>query len=335
MRIAEINDVASVASELANGLRARGHDVALFQPRLFGGHLPNALKPFVAPVRVYEWARLLRGLRAGHFDILHIHYAYLGMLGVLARRPFLLHCHGSDVWGLTPFTRPLASRALKSAGHVFYATPDLAPHTLRFRPDAEFLPNPIDWRTFEPSMPPSAGSGVYVCCALDDLKGAPVILDACRRLATARPDIKVTAIAGAKYTPDFVALPNVTLLPFQRRADLPVLVGRHAVVIGQMNLGAAGMAELESMSCARPVVHKFNFGGAYAEPPPFVRATTGEEIAAAVIRLIDAPQLRAELGQAGRDWIKRHHDIDAMAGRVEQVALDVLRRREAECAHAS
>jgi hypothetical protein len=37
MRIAEINDIASVASGLADGLSARGHEVTVMRPRLIGG----------------------------------------------------------------------------------------------------------------------------------------------------------------------------------------------------------------------------------------------------------------------------------------------------------
>ncbi|MGH2633685.1 MAG: glycosyltransferase family 4 protein, partial [Tepidiformaceae bacterium] len=254
MRIAEINDVASVASELTAGLRARGHDVTLFQPRLVGGQLPGLIKPAVVPLRAFEWGQLVRRVRAGHFDVLHIHYAYIGMVGVLAGVPYILHCHGSDVWGLTPVTRWPATRALRGAAHVFYSTPDLAMHTLRHRADAEFLPNPIDWHTFEPARPAQESRDVYVACALDDLKGGPRILDACDRLAQTRPDIHVTVTARGNYLRDFGALPNVTVIAAQPRSALPGVISRHGVVIGQLNLGAAGMAELEAMSCARPVV---------------------------------------------------------------------------------
>ena len=37
MRIAEINDIASVASALADGLRARGHTVEVIRPRMQNG----------------------------------------------------------------------------------------------------------------------------------------------------------------------------------------------------------------------------------------------------------------------------------------------------------
>jgi hypothetical protein len=105
------------------------------------------------------------------------------------------------------------------------------------------------------------------------------------------------------------------------------VIGRHGVVVGQVNLGAAGMAELEAMACARPVVCRFTFDAAYPEPPPFVRAAEGDEIAAAVIRLADDAELRQKTGEEGRAWIERYHELDAVAERVERAALDVLAGR--------
>ncbi len=327
MRIAEINDVASVACELARGLRTRGHTVDLIQPRLIGGGLPALVKPVVAPVRAFDWADIIRRVRRHRYDLLHIHYAYLGVLGIAARRPYILHAHGADVWGLTPFTRWPTKQALECAAHVFYSTPDLEPHTKRYRPDAEFLPNPIDWHTFQPLTPAAGSNRVYIACALDDLKGAPRILDACRILLGRRPDIRITAISGGEHTAGFAALPNIAFIPHQRRADLPAVISRHGIVIGQVNLGAVGMAELEAMSGGRPVVSHFTFNAAYPEPAPFAPASTPEEIAASVIRFADDPAARASAGEAGRAWIRRYHDLDTIAGRVEEVAIATLERR--------
>jgi glycosyltransferase involved in cell wall biosynthesis len=328
MRIAEINDVASVASELARGLRARGHVADLIQPRLIGGSLPVMVKPAVAPLRALDWADIVRRVRRDRYDLLHIHYAYLGVLGIAARRPYILHAHGADVWGLTPFTRWPTKQALERAAHVFYSTPDLEPHTKRYRPDAEFLPNPIDWRTFSPLAPAAESNTVYIACALDDLKGAPRILRACRILQGERPDIRITAISGGERTAEFAALSNVSFIPRQKRRDLPAVIARHGVVIGQVNLGAVGMAELEAMSCARPVVSHFVFDHAYPEPAPFASASIPEEIAASVLRFVDDPAARAATGEAGRAWVRRHHDLDTIAGRVEEVALAAIPNRK-------
>jgi glycosyltransferase involved in cell wall biosynthesis len=317
MRIAEINDIASVASELALGLGRRGHDVTVIRPRLAGGGLPWAVKPLVGPVRALEWTQIIRQVREGNFDAVHIHYAYLGLLGVLGRFPYVLHCHGSDVREMTPFTRPMTIRALRHAAHVYYATPDLGAHVLPHRPDAEFLPNPVDAETFRPLSPARESRDVFVACALTDIKGAPRILDACHRLAAERPDIRITAIAGGEHTSAFARLPNVTLIPHQPRSELPAVIARHGVVIGQVLLGAVGMAELEALACARPVVCWFTYGAAYPEPPPFARAVDGHDIARAVVRLVDDADLRQARGEAGRAWVQRHHNLDTIAATVE------------------
>ncbi|MCA9829741.1 MAG: glycosyltransferase family 4 protein [Dehalococcoidia bacterium] len=330
MRICEINDIASVASELSASLRQRGHTVEFIQPRLVGGSLNWAVKPIVGPARAIEWAYLIRKVKAGNFDVVHIHYAYLGMLGVLGKFPFLLHCHGSDIREMTPYTRPMVGRALAAAGHVFYATPDLRDAVLRMRADAEFLPNPVDTAIFRPLAPASASSGVFLCSSLTDIKGAVRMLAACSELAISRPDIQFTAIAGGDYTAQFAALPNVRLIPHQPRAQLPHILSGHGVVLGQVFLGALGMAELEAMATARPVVAWFRFDNAYAEPPPMVRSVDGRDLAAAIARLVDDPEARDDLGRRARAWVERNHSLDAAARAVETAATAVVSRRSLE-----
>ena len=119
MRIAEINDIASVASEIGAGLRMRGHEVTLFHPRLVGANLHPQVKPVTAPIRALDWMDLIRRIKRGHFDLVHIHYAYLGNVGALGGFPYILHCHGTDLRGATAVTRPLIKKALREARHVF------------------------------------------------------------------------------------------------------------------------------------------------------------------------------------------------------------------------
>jgi glycosyltransferase involved in cell wall biosynthesis len=326
MRIAEINDIASVASDLAQGLRARGHDVTVIRPKLVGGGLHWAVKPVVGPVRALEWAQIIRTIHEGEFDAVHIHYAYLGMLGVLGKFPYVLHCHGSDVREITPFTRPMVATALKHAAHVFYATPDLADFVLARRRDAEFLPNPVDSEQFHPTSPARECTDVFVACSLNDIKGARRILAACRRIAEIRPEIRITAYAGGQHTEAFRKLPNVRLIPHQPRENLPVIIGRHGVVIGQVLLGVVGMAELEALACGRPVVCWYTYNNAYDERPPFVRAVDGFDIAQSTIRLVDDANARQAIGDEGRTWVEKHHKVDATAQRVEKVLLELTRR---------
>lgn len=318
MRFAQVNDVASVASELAAGLRARGHEVELLQPRLYGAKLPPLLKLAAAPLRLLDWLRLARRLRAGRFDAVHIHYAYLGLVGVLAGVPYVLHCHGDDVRDLArrPW-RGLIRLALRRAAHLYYSTPDLARWCRGVRPDAEFLPNPVDVELFAPAPLPLDARDVFVVCALSENKGARRILEAVRELSRRRPGLRVTAVAGGELTREFQALPTVVLLLHQPRERLPALMARHRVLIGQVHEGAIGMVELEGMACGRPVVASFTFADVYGGEAPVVHAATPAEIVAAVERLLDDTAEAERVGAAGRAWVEAHHDARKVAARVE------------------
>lgn len=318
MRIAEVNDVAFVASELSAGLRARGHDVTLIHPRLVGAELPAAIKPAVAPLRLLNWIDIARQIRHGDFDAVHIHYAYLGVIGVIGRFPYVLHCHGDDVRDLAQrVRRPIIELALKRAAHVYYATPDLWPQLEAIRPDAEFLPNPIDTDLFRPTQMEEGGPDIFIACSLNANKGVENILEACELIVAARPNVRITALAGGEQTRAFDDFAQVTLVTYQPRTKLPALVGRHRVIIGQAHNGAIGMTELEAMACGRPVVTHFVYDDAYDEPPPLVRAHSGEEIAAAALQLLDEPQRAQEIGCASRTWIEHNHDVRKISERLE------------------
>lgn len=321
MRFVQVNDIASVASELAVALRKRGHEVDLLYPRLYGAGLPPLWKLAVVPARFADWVRLAWRLRKGQYDAVHIHYAYLGIVGLMAGVPYVLHCHGDDVRDVSRrIWAPVITLAIRRARHVYYSTPDLKEPLMAIRPDAEFLPNPIDIERFRPQPLPSDAEDVLIACALAENKGVENILDACRELETERPAVRITAVAGGSGTAAADMLPNVLLLMHQPREKLPQLMARHRLIIGQVHQGAVGMVELEAMACGRPVIAYFTYNDAYAEPPPFVVAHTGPEIAGAVKRLLDDPGERERVGAESHAWVERNHNAAQMAERVEQLA---------------
>ena len=321
MRFVQVNDIASVASELAVALRKRGHHVDLLYPKLHGAGLPPPAKLVVAPLRFIDWVRLAWRLRRGKYDAVHIHYAYLGIVGLLARVPYVLHCHGDDVRDVERrIWAPMIRMAIRRARFVYYSTPDLREPLLKIRPDVEFLPNPIDIDAFTPRPLPEDAADVFVACALAENKGVANILAAVRRLAETSPKVRVTAVAGGSGTAEANDLPNVLLLMHQPRGKLPLLMSRHRVIVGQVHQGAVGMVELEALACGRPVVTWFTYNEAYPEPAPFVQALEGGDIAATIERLLGDPAEAARIGAAGREWVVRHHNADEIAGRIEALA---------------
>ena len=323
MRIAEVNDIASVAVGFTAGLTALGHDATFIQPRLYGARLPGAVKPVVLPIRIVEWLGDARRLRRERYDVAHIHYAYMGVVGRLARIPYVLHCHGTDLRDLAnPLRRPIIVAALKGAERVLYATPDLKELIVPYRADAEFMPNPVDTDEFAPRPEEPDEPDIYICCALTPKKGVENILATCRQLAEERPDIRITAVAGGPHRDAFARLPNVLLIARQPRFKLPGFIARHKVVLGQIHHGAIGQAEVESMSCGRPVVANFSHDAAYDEAPPLVKVSNAAEAVRALSELVDDADRRLDLSQHSRAWILANHNLATIAKHVEAVLYD-------------
>lgn len=78
-------------------------------------------------------------------------------------------------------------------------------------------------------------------------------------------------------------------------------------VLDQFTLGASGTTGFEAMSCGAPLMIYFAPSAAehFGEAPPCVNASTEEEILAG-FEALESDTLRRHLGEAGRDFVKRH-----------------------------
>ena len=322
MRILHINDVANVASTLVAGLNRLGHQAELRRLRLPASRRGTALKILALPARLAEWAAVNREVRAGHYDVVHIHYAYLGWLGILGRYPYLLHCHGTDVrQGLyDPLRRPLVIQSLRRARRVFFSTPDLAQHVRPIRPEAIFLPNPIATDHFRPLAKGEEGPPrILLISQLSPVKKVCVAFEALRQVLAAHPGIQVTALDYGPERALYHGTPGVAFVPPVPHEAMPRLINDHDIIIGQFGIGSMGMAELESMACGKPVICHFTYGDWYPEPPPLFATDQPAQVAAYLAALLEDPALRRQRGEAGRAWVERYHSYLSVAQRLAEI----------------
>lgn len=321
-----MNDVAYVGSTLTGGLRGLGVDAQLVRvPRPGAGHgLPFRLA--VLPIRA--GAILVAGLdaRRRRPDLAHIHFARLGMLGPLTGRPYVLHCHGTDIRGVTPdspWGREVAP-FLRGARLVLYSTPDLRPWVEAFRGDAEFLPNPID-------MPPvdavAADTDLLIGVRLDPIKGVDEIAATLAAVVRRRPSTTISVIDQGRDVARIRAVsPDTTrVVPVVAHDALAGLVRRHRVVVGQLAVGAIGNYELEAMAAGRPVATSFRYPDTYPSPPPLVEGITADARAEAIVRLLDDETARDSLGFAARAWVGANHTTENVSRRLLALYQRVLR----------
>jgi glycosyltransferase involved in cell wall biosynthesis len=320
MRVAQVNDIAYVGSTLTDTLRGLGVAVDLVEPWRPGAGIAYPWKLLTMPLRAWGLVAAGLGLRRQRYDLVHVHYARLGILGSLAGRPYLLHCHGSDIRGVTPASawgREVAP-FLHRASAVLYATPDLAPWVTAFRSDATFLPNPI-------GLPPLEVAGreprrdLLVGVRLDPIKGLDVIESAVAELARRRPSTTITVVNQGPGVARVVAAAGATARVVEAvpHAAMPALLRAHRVALGQFHVGAIGNYELEAMAAGVPLVAHFAYPDAYGTPPPLLEASSGVPAAEQTMSVLDGSDARRrELAQASRAWIVEWHGAPAVAGRL-------------------
>ena len=322
MRILHVNDIANVGATLVDGLVRLGHDAELRRLRLVAKRRSTRAKLLASPLRLQEWLAVNRQARSGGYDIVHIHFAYLGWIGILGRYPYFLHCHGSDVrrdlhdrlrrWPITT--------SLRRARAVLFVTPDLAPIVRPIRPDAIFLPDPVNTDRFTPDQtseerPPRIliGSGFHA------IKRVDIAFEAIHSLLARYPKVQVTAIDQGPERQRYYGTPGVTFVPPVPYQEMPALIRAHDLVVGQFGLGILSMVELESMACGKPVVCNFEYGDWYPEPPPVLSTSQPAQAADYLSALIENPVLRHERGQSSRAWLEKHHGYLTLAERLVQI----------------
>lgn len=346
-RVVHVNDVAGVASAAVTEAVAEGLPWRLWAlPQVRGRWLGAK-----AWIRLRDLARFRAAGRSA--NILHVHYGHFAYYAWLVRRPYLLHLHGTDVRvnigsrGLGWLTRS----AIRRAAAVVYSTPDMRDAVHALRPDATWLPAPLDPAVtaaevrYGPRLDPAgpARPRIVFASRWDAVKGLDQLLAAARALRLCYPEADLVAIDWGKGAADAAAA-GVRMLPLLPSAEFRDLLAGADVVIGQMASGALGVADLTAMALGRPLVARFTQGHAYGgdAAPIWNTATTAPlEAVAEILGLADdgreqgemddgaAGAARAEAQEAVRarcaaaaDWARRHHG----PGTFVTAAAEIYRR---------
>jgi len=334
MRILYVHGINQVAKIYGNALRKRGHSVSLYEPSLAGGHAHLPIKLAMIPGRVLDMRHIVSKLNPKYFDLVHIHWASYGVLGLVSRIPFVVECHGSDVrYRLQhPFFRPLLTAIFHQAAAVLCITPDLLSIIQSVRPDAIFLPGPVDTDQFVPlegrEQQPVRPWTIFLFTRLDPIKGPAIATQGIARFAQRHPDVRVQLLDWGlwkeKYKRSYSE--RFEFIPCVPPEKVRHLIWSADVVIGQFNLGILSFAELQAMSCAKPVICSFLYDQAYCAPPPLFRATTPEEIDKHLENLFQHPEAGVALGKKAREWVISHHKSQTLAARLEVLYQSVLER---------
>jgi hypothetical protein len=321
-------EVAGVAAATRHGLRARGHDADVW---VIAPH------PFTATEdrRAEGYARrALAGLEAPlRYDVLHFQFGTTlaefadVAWGRVAGRPLVvMQYHGDDCrirlgpGGLVPpgadhawvehqrRRERVIRRRLRIAGRVCAAAIvqdfEIASFVRPYFRSVYMVPTPVILPLPAPELlPPLEGEGPIVFHAPSHqlIKGTAAISAAIDAVARRRP-LRPIMVTGS---------PRSTVLAELARAD---------VVIDQLNVVTTGVLALEAMAHGRPVLTAFEreLLAPEAQSTPAVPVTAAT-VEAELEALLDDPERRRVLGEAGRQYVPRVHDATRVAGLVEGV----------------
>ena len=304
-----------------------------------------------------QYRAVMAEAREENTDVIHAHWAIpTGPAAVMAARklgvPSVITMHGGDVY-VNPeqgydfptrwYVRPALRWTLRHAGALTAITEDCRQHALRAGAPAEHIRlvfNGTDLRRFSPGENGSRGDMqfgphmIFACRQLFPRKGIRFLLEAAAQLKPRFPDLKVV-LAGdgferpqlARLASDLGIAQDVTFLGWVPNTDLPPYYRAAAVsVIPSLEEGF-GIPAAEAMGCEVAVVAS-DAGGL---PEVVVDGVTGlvvprgdsGALAKAIGALLQDPERRRVMGQAGRLRALRLFDWDRSAEQFEQLYREI------------
>ena len=240
-----------------------------------------------------------------------------------------MHFHGTDIreFYQDPRQRAKIQWGADTAQAVFYATPDLAEYALEARPDAVYLPNPVDLAEL-PAWTPSAEPRVAFASRWGAAKGGSEQLELAAKLsrALAGTGIRLQGLDWGENAARASEL-GVELIPTMGKAAYLGWLAQAHTVVGQ-STGLLGMSELQAIGIGVPTATNLRPGLYPGVVPVIGTGSVNEQVDAIVAAAQDATTTAARLG--ARSWITEHHDPTKIVGLLSSsyAAISLRERRE-------
>ena len=298
---------------LAGALRGLGHEVSVLAPEgralaiPFNGSVARLAFGPAAYVRVRRW------LRAGSFDVLHLHEPIAPSLSFLALTlaggPIVATFH-------TSFNRSLILLACqgvlrpqleKVTARIAVSEPARRVQVEHLGGDAVEIPNGVDVRFFADAAPlpgyPRAGGTIGFVGRFDEpRKGMSVLVEAVRLLADRYPDLRLLVAGRGDAASLRAACPRAEILGEVDDATKAALL-RSVDVMCAPNTGGEsfGIVLAEAMSAGAAIVASDLDAFRRVLGPAALYAPPGDPaaLAFALASMLDDPVRRREFGFAG------------------------------------
>ena len=325
-------DGANQAGSAASGLRRRGHQVtlAVFEPNRFSAIQPDLiLYPQAKPLRPVRWVKSLafahRQMLA--HDIFHFHYKAsmlpynldIPALRLRGKKVFM-EFHGSDIrqgaawskgnpqsglyegYAANPNVQEQVERLCRMVDGVIVHDSELAMYLPEWAP-VSFIPLRVDVPKYTPCYPdPNKVRPLVVHLpSHSGIKGTRYVQEVVEQLAR-------------NYEFDYMAPERIP------HAEAAALLAKADIVVDQLILGVYGVLSIEAMAFGKPIIDflRDDIRVDYPADLPVVNASR-DNLYDVLANLLENPQLRTQIGKAGRAYAQQNHDCVKVAGLLERL----------------
>ncbi|HEX7178473.1 MAG TPA: hypothetical protein VF220_02030 [Nitrososphaeraceae archaeon] len=297
VRIVHVNNIAGVASTLAEYQKKQGHEVEVYVfnkliCKQFGGIFINYMSPFA------RW-RFLRKIK-NDYDIWHYHYPYGSLKRGMEKRnkdkKYLKHYHGDDI------------RGKYDGDFCLVSTPDL----LEYTPNGKWLPTPIDFGRLEriaAAKDPTEKSNKIRLAHYPSYNDIASFIDYYSLALKSLERENKCEVVNIFHVPYTVALQTIS------GSD---------IVIGKIlpNVGWFGKLELEGMALSKPVI-AYVSDELYEKYRPPIYRTTKDTFKKDLESLIEDNEEKRRLTKEGHDYVKKYHSVEDIVKQVSKYYEDL------------
>jgi glycosyltransferase involved in cell wall biosynthesis len=281
---------------ISRAQRKLGHrsDFAVFRPSIFCFPADFVLRDEKGDwTRTKKFLFLLKCMR--DYDIFHFHsesifaaeFKDITLLKKLGKK-VIFHFHGSDIRGKKMHPK------IKLADARLVSTPDL----LQYVPDGIWIPQPIDLEYWKPEP-------------VDKSKENVTIIHAPTHRKISGTDFIISAVEDLKKEGYKVELSLIERKPYE---SLKEYYQKGDIFMDKVTIGIYGTFAVEGMALKKPVCVfiKDELLPSYPQELPVIN-TCPENLKQNLKKLIEDENLRKELGEKGRAYVEKYHDVKKVA----------------------
>ncbi|MCK5560023.1 MAG: glycosyltransferase family 4 protein [Thermoplasmata archaeon] len=271
----------------------------------------------------------LPGINLAQYDLFHLNYLGNKLnIGIALRhklkdwkKPIIVYLLGSKTPRIKTGIQGLRNYFITHrAKLILCGTPRRLKYVQHFPHKKEVLPIPIDTNKFRSILTESYNNRILCWVKLEKIKGIDIIFKAAELLPKYRFDIPNVGVDAEYYKK--IKPKNVVFISKMPHKQVPDLINKYPLILGQFHIGGYGASEVEAMACGKPVIAylDFKYEDYYNEPCPLLSSKDPEEI----VELIHAHIGDKNLGKLNRKWAVKYHSIENVTSKLIRIYERVL-----------